>query len=161
DLGATIEELGNHSLRITASGLKKANLDPELCKAIRASILLAGPLLARLGHVEVPQPGGDVIGRRRVDTHFQAVDALGAPVDFNGLVKLHPERLKGEDFWLDEASVPAPETAVRAAVLAKGPPRLRNAASEPHVQELCQFLNTLGAQISGIGSNALTIEGVE
>lgn len=160
DLGAVIEELSPHTLRIRASELRKTELNPDLCKAIRASLLLAGPLLARSGHVELPVPGGDVIGRRRVDTHFQAFDALGASVDFNGRFKLKADQLTGADILLDEASVTGTENALMAAVLARGTTRLRNAASEPHVQELCHFLNTLGAKISGIGSNALTIEGV-
>jgi UDP-N-acetylglucosamine 1-carboxyvinyltransferase len=160
DLGAEIEEIQPHSLRIRAVNLRKTELDAELCKAIRASLLLAGPLLARLGHVELPPPGGDFIGRRRVDTHFQAFDALGADVNFNGRVTLQASKLVGANILLDEASVTGTENALMAAVLAKGTTVLRNAASEPHVQELCHFLNTLGARISGIGSNSLLIEGV-
>lgn len=160
DLGTTIEELDPHTLRLTSTGLRKTQLDPELCKAIRASLLLAGPLLARLGHVELPQAGGDAIGRRRVDTHFQAFDALGATLSFNGHATLKTNGLIGANILLDEASVTGTENAIMAAVLAKGQTILRNAASEPHVQELCLFLNTLGANISGIGSNTLTIEGV-
>jgi len=161
DVGVKIEELDPHTLRLQAAGINKTVLDPELCKAMRASLLLAGPLLARLGSVELPQAGGDVIGRRRVDTHFQAFDGLGATVSFNGHTIIRAEKLTGADILLDEASVTGTENALMAAVLAKGVTRLRNAASEPHVQELCLFLNILGANITGIGSNTLTIEGVE
>ncbi len=161
DLGATIDEIEPGTLRIQAASLRKAELDPDLCKAIRASILLAGPLLARLGHIELPPPGGDVIGRRRLDTHLLALQALGAEVEYNARLDMRTQGLRGANVILDEASVTATENALMAAVLAKGTTHIRNAASEPHVQELCHFLTRLGARISGTGSNSLTVEGVD
>ena len=161
DLGATIEEIEPGTLRIQAAALRKAELDPDLCKAIRASILLAGPLLARLGHIELPPPGGDVIGRRRVYTHLLALQALGAEVETNARFHIRTIGLRGANVILDEASVTATENALMASVLAKGTTHIRNAASEPHVQELCRFLTQLGARISGTGSNSLTVEGVD
>ncbi|HLF02026.1 MAG TPA: UDP-N-acetylglucosamine 1-carboxyvinyltransferase, partial [Anaerolineales bacterium] len=160
DVGATLEELDPHTLRITADNLRNREPNPDLCRAIRASILLAGPLLARLGDLTLPLPGGDVIGRRRLDTHLLAFEALGAEVSFNSRFHLRADELTGANILLDEASVTGTENAIMAAVLATGVTHIRNAASEPHVQELCHFLNTLGAQITGIGSNTLTIEGV-
>lgn len=163
DLGVSIEPLGEHDYALTAGDLRKAALDPDICRQIRASILLAGPLLARCGQVELPPPGGDVIGRRRVDTHFLALKSLGATVQVNHrrYTLAAPRGLRGSDIFLDEASVTATENAVMAAVTAPGSTVLCNAASEPHVQDLCRFLNALGARISGIGSNHLYIEGVE
>jgi UDP-N-acetylglucosamine 1-carboxyvinyltransferase len=161
DLGATVEELEPHVWRIEAREVRKAELDPALCRTIRASILLAGPMLARMGHIELPPPGGDVIGRRRVDSHLLALEAMGTEVTHNGRFQLQTAGLCGGNILLDECSVTATENAVMAAVRAKGLTQLRNAASEPHVQELCHFLNALGACISGIGSNTLTIEGVD
>jgi UDP-N-acetylglucosamine 1-carboxyvinyltransferase len=161
-LGVEMEELGNHSWRITARTVRPADLDPDLCARIRASILLAGPMTARAGEVHLPPPGGDVIGRRRVDTHILAIKALGARVEYRRSFEFHArKRLKGADILLDEASVTGTENAIMAAVTAKGTTILRNAASEPHVQELCRMLNNLGAQISNIGSNTLQIEGVD
>lgn len=160
DLGVAITELDRHTFRFQATDLHKTKLDPDLCRDIRASILLAGPMLARLRSVELPPPGGDVIGRRRVDTHFLVFSRLGAEVQVDGEFRLNAERLTGQDILLDEASVTGTENAIMAAVLAQGRTVLRNAASEPHVQELCQLLNQMGAQISGIGSNTLTIDGV-
>lgn len=163
DLGVTIEPLGEHDYALTAGDLRKAALNPDICRQIRASILLAGPLLARCGRVELPPPGGDVIGRRRVDTHFLALGSLGATVEANHrrYTLSAPRGLHGSDVFLDEASVTATENAIMAAVTAPGTTTLSNAASEPHVQDLCRFLNSLGAHISGIGSNRLHIEGVE
>lgn len=161
-LGVTAEPIGESSLRLDASQARRSALDPDLCRRIRASILLAGPMLGRFGGLDLPPPGGDVIGRRRVDTHLLALEALGASVayderqfrmDANG-------GLRGADILLDEASVTATENAIMAAVKAAGPTQIRNAASEPHVQELCHFLNRLGARIENIGSNTLHIEGV-
>jgi len=160
DLGVTVEEHGKHTLRLQAQNVHRTMLDPALCRQIRASILLAGPMTARLGRVTLPSPGGDVIGRRRVDTHLLALRALGAEVDYNSGFTVQANRLRGQDILLDEASVTGTENAVMAAVLAKGTTMIRNAASEPHVQDLCHFLNRLGARIQGIGSNVLTIEGV-
>ncbi len=161
DLGVDIAEVDEHTLRLQASHVRKADLDTELCKDIRASILLAGPALARLGHVELPPPGGDVIGRRRVDTHFLAFKKLGAEMEVNDRFRLRAHQLTGADILLDEASVTATENAVMAAALARGTTVLRNAASEPHVQDLCRCLTQMGARIQGISSNMLTIHGVE
>ncbi len=163
DLGVEIETLGPHDWALQARDIRKAALSPEICRQIRASILLAGPLLARCGQVELPPPGGDVIGRRRLDTHFLALGALGASVEANHrrYVLAAPRGLQGTDIFLDEASVTATENAIMAAVTSPGETILSNAASEPHVQDLCHFLNSLGARISGIGSNQLRIEGVE
>jgi UDP-N-acetylglucosamine 1-carboxyvinyltransferase len=136
-----------------------SRLDPNLCRRIRASILLAAPLLARCGEIELPPPGGDVIGRRRVDTHFLALERLGAGFEFNDSFRLSTTGLRGADFFLDEPSVTGTENAITAAVAARGTTILRNAASEPHVQDLCHFLVALGAAIEGIGTNKLTIEG--
>lgn len=132
----------------------------ELSKRIRASILFAGPLLARAGSVTLPPPGGDVIGRRRLDTHFLALEALGARVETDGVFEISANKLIGVNIFLDEASVTATENAIMAAVLAEGETRIENAASEPHIQDLCNMLNSMGARISGIGSNILDIEGV-
>ncbi len=125
-------------------------------------MLLAGPLLGRFGRAVIPLPGGDLIGRRRVDTHLLALEGLGAEISFNHYgFTMTTTGLRGADILLDEMSVTATENAVMAAVLAKGTTILRNAASEPHVQDLCHCLVTLGAQMEGIGSNTLTIHGVE
>ncbi|MCK6582543.1 MAG: UDP-N-acetylglucosamine 1-carboxyvinyltransferase, partial [Anaerolineales bacterium] len=159
-LGAVVEELDLHTWRITTKELTASHLDPDLCRRIRASILIAGPVLARAGALKLPPPGGDVIGRRRLDTHILALRALGAEITYDRVFDIKAAGLHGADILLDEASVTATENAVMAAVLAKGITHIRNAASEPHVQELCNFLNTLGAKIEGIGSNALTITGV-
>ncbi|HEY4722110.1 MAG TPA: UDP-N-acetylglucosamine 1-carboxyvinyltransferase [Anaerolineae bacterium] len=160
DVGATVEEIDTHTLRIEAKNLSNREPNPDLCRAIRASMLLAGPMLARAGQITLPPPGGDVIGRRRLDTHLLAFEAMGAEANFNGRFELKTSGLHGADILLDEASVTGTENAMMAAVLAKGATQIRNAASEPHVQELCLFLNQLGARISGIGSNTLTIDGV-
>lgn len=160
-LGVEITELDRNSFRLQAHKVHTSKLDPDLCRDIRASILLAGPMLARLKQVELPPPGGDVIGRRRVDTHFLAFTKLGALVQVNGEFRLSVNELVGQDILLDEASVTGTENAIMAAVLAKGTTIFRNAASEPHVQELCQMLNAMGAHIEGIGSNTLTIHGAD
>jgi UDP-N-acetylglucosamine 1-carboxyvinyltransferase len=162
-LGVTIEVLDPHTWRVQASEVRRATLDPDLCRRIRASILLAGPMLGRTGGVDLPPPGGDVIGRRRVDTHFLALQALGASVKYSEReFRLDATgRLQGAQILLDEASVTATENAIMAAVTARGTTQIRNAASEPHVQDLCHFLNVLGARIEHIGSNTLHIEGVE
>jgi len=161
DLGASIQELDPHTWRIHAPRLSKVKLDPELCRRIRASILLAGPLLGRHGEIELPLPGGDVIGRRRLDTHLLALEALGAQITYNAGFHMRAKKLVGSPILLDESSVTATENAIMAAVLARGTTVIRNAASEPHVQELCHFLNRLGARIENIGSNTVTIHGVE
>ncbi len=159
-LGAHVEEVDANSWRITTKELVASHLDPDLCRRIRASILIAGPVLARAGGLRLPPPGGDVIGRRRLDTHIMALRALGATVNYDRIFDITANRLTGADILLDEASVTATENAVMAAVLAKGVTHIRNAASEPHVQEVCNFLNLLGAQIEGVGSNTLRIIGV-
>lgn len=160
-LGATVEDLGDHSWRITARTLRPADLDPDLCRRIRASILLAGPMTARAGGIRLSPPGGDVIGRRRLDTHILSLQALGAQATYDRSLEFRASGLRGADILLDEASVTATENAIMAAARAKGKTTLHNAASEPHVQELCHFLNGLGARIRDIGSNTLHIEGVD
>lgn len=163
-LGVNTEKLDNHTWKIQASDLRPADLKPELCRRIRASILLAGPMVARTGDLRLPPPGGDVIGRRRVDTHILAIRALGAQADFDRVTRafvFSATKLIGADILLDEASVTATENAIMAAVTAEGITILRNATSEPHVQELCHFLNTLGAKIENISSNTLHIQGVK
>jgi UDP-N-acetylglucosamine 1-carboxyvinyltransferase len=159
-LGSVVEELDANSWRITTRELTASHLDPDLCRRIRASILIAGPVLARSGGITLPPPGGDVIGRRRLDTHILALRALGAQITYTRVFDIQATELRGADILMDEASVTATENAVMAAVFAKGKTRIRNAASEPHVQELCNFLNLLGAKIEGIGSNTLHIQGV-
>ncbi len=159
-LGAIVEELDVNTWRITTRDLVTTHLDPELCRRIRASILIAGPVLARAGSLRLPPPGGDVIGRRRLDTHILVLRALGAKVTYDRVFDFETDGLHGANILLDEASVTATENAIMAAVLAKGDTQIRNAASEPHVQEVCTFLNILGAKIEGIGSNTLHISGV-
>jgi UDP-N-acetylglucosamine 1-carboxyvinyltransferase len=161
-LGVDVEDLGDHSWKITARRIRPADLDPDLCRKIRASILLAGPMTARAGELKLPPPGGDVIGRRRVDTHIVALRKLGAEVQIDrDNFSFKAGRLHGADILLDEASVTGTENAIMAAALAKGTTIIRNAASEPHIQDLCHMLNVLGAQINNIGSNTLVIDGVD
>ena len=160
-LGVDIEESGDPELTLQARNVTTTELDPDLCHQIRASILFAGPMLARCGCVHLPPPGGDVIGRRRVDTHLLALRALGVEIEVQGGYRMAANELKGQDILLDEASVTATENAIMAACLAEGTTIIRNAASEPHVQDLARFLNGLGARISGIGTNTLTIQGVK
>ena len=160
NLGVTVETLDKNTWRLTAQELRTADLDPELCRRIRASILLAGPMLARMGELQLPPPGGDVIGRRRLDTHILALQALGAQVSYERTLEFKAAKLIGADILLDEASVTATENVIMAAVTARGKTTIRNAASEPHVQELCNILNSMGARISDIGSNTIHIEGV-
>ncbi len=162
-LGVQIKLLGNHTWQVHASQVRPADLDPDLCRQIRASILLAGPMVARTGELKLPPPGGDVIGRRRVDSHIFALSSLGARAEYERSEKVFhftADKLSGANIILDEASVTATENAIMAAVTAAGETVLRNAASEPHVQELCHFLNMLGARIENIGSNTLHISGV-
>ena len=161
-VGADVEWIGRNTLRICASGSITPEIDRALSVRIRASILLAGPLLARCGSVIVPPPGGDLIGRRRIDTHLHAFAALGVGVEVDRDFTLRaPGGLVGARFFLDEPSVTATENAIMASVLAQGETTLINAACEPHVQDLCRFLVAMGAQIDGIGSNVLHIQGVE
>jgi UDP-N-acetylglucosamine 1-carboxyvinyltransferase len=158
-VGASAEWHGRNRLAIHAKDLRAADLDPDLCARIRASILLAGPLLARCGGLTLPPPGGDVIGRRRLDTHFLAFEQLGATVTATDRLAFHSTQLKGADVFLDEPSVTATENALIAAVAAHGTTYLRNAASEPHVQDLAHFLTALGATIEGIGTNTMVVHG--
>ena len=158
-LGVDVKWAERNVLHIHAKNVKSASLDPKLCRRIRASILLAAPLLARCGSIELPPPGGDVIGRRRVDTHFLALERLGADFELDEAFKLTTPGLRGADVFLDEPSVTATENAITAAVAASGTTILRNAACEPHVQDLCHFLVSLGANIDGIGTNKLTVDG--
>ena len=160
DLGADVEWTGSNELRIDPERVSKTDLDAGLSREIRASFLLAGPLLARFGRVTVPPPGGDVIGRRRLDTHMHAFAALGAKVEADGVYEISANGLRGTRVYLDEASVMGTENAIMAAVLAEGETVLGHAACEPHIQDLCRFLLSLGATIEGIGSNVLHITGV-
>ncbi|MGD2152993.1 MAG: UDP-N-acetylglucosamine 1-carboxyvinyltransferase [Gemmatimonadales bacterium] len=159
-LGVGFEWTGPGMLTLQAAEVRSAALEPELAARIRASILLAGPMLARGGQLRLPPPGGDVIGRRRLDTHFDTLQKLGAEVELGDEFMLRG-RLRGAEIFLDEPSVTGTENAVMAAALAKGTTVLRNAASEPHVQDLCRLLNAMGARIAGIGTSELRIEGVE
>jgi UDP-N-acetylglucosamine 1-carboxyvinyltransferase len=159
-LGVGSEWTGPGALTLHAADVHSAALEPELAARIRASILLAGPMLARTGQLRLPPPGGDVIGRRRLDTHFEALQKLGAEVELGDEFMLRG-KLRGADIFLDEPSVTGTENAIMAAALAEGTTVLRNAASEPHVQDLCKLLSAMGARISGIGTGELRIEGVE
>ncbi len=154
-LGASVEKIEHHTWKIEAKKIEKTDIPSELSKKIRASILFAGPLVARAGKAVMPPPGGDVIGRRRLDTHFLALQELGARITVDGPFTFTANKL------LDETSVTATENAVMAAVLAEGRTKITNAASEPHVQDLCNMLVAMGAKISGIGSNILVIDGVK
>lgn len=160
-LGAGVTKIADHEWKIDSAAIRSSDIPAELSKKIRASILFAGPLLARTGKAIMPPPGGDVIGRRRVDTHFLALQELGARVSVEGPFMFTTNKLVGADIFLDETSVTATENAVMVAVLAEGKTIITNAASEPHVQDLCNMLVAMGAKISGIGSNILTIDGVK
>lgn len=161
EYGVSVRDEGS-TLHLCAANARFAQPRAELFQQIRGSMLLAGPLLARFGKAVLPLPGGDRIGRRRVDTHLLALEALGTQVSFNHYdFTMHTDGLRGADIFLDEMSVTGTENAVMAAVLARGTTIIRNAASEPHVQDLCHMLNALGARIEGIGTNTLTIHGVE
>jgi UDP-N-acetylglucosamine 1-carboxyvinyltransferase len=162
DVGAEVAWTGANDVRVHAGDVAKHELDPELCGRMRASFLLAGPLLARLGRVTVPPPGGDVIGRRRLDPHIHAFARMGADIRVDEVFEIRVDGgLRGEHIFLDDASVMATENAVMAAVLAPGETVIGNAACEPHVQDLCRFLTSLGARIDGIESNVLRIHGVQ
>ncbi|MBN2012484.1 UDP-N-acetylglucosamine 1-carboxyvinyltransferase [candidate division KSB1 bacterium] len=160
-LGATVDELSRNDLRICCRDVKPTAIDPEKSATLRAAILLAGPLLARFGYVKLPPPGGDVIGRRRLDPHFFAFKEMGAQVEVNKHFSISATHLTGRDIFLDEPSVTGTENALMAATLAKGTTILRNAACEPHVSGLVRMLAAMGAEISGIGTNQLTITGVQ
>ncbi|MFH0907416.1 MAG: UDP-N-acetylglucosamine 1-carboxyvinyltransferase [bacterium] len=159
-MGASVSR-SERSVTVCAKGLKKRRLDPELCKRVRASILFAGPLAARHGRAVLFPPGGDVIGRRRLDTHFYGLHALGISVQGGEFYTFRRKQLRGADLLLDEASVTATENIVMAAVLARGRTTIMNAACEPHVQDLCLLLRKMGARITGTGTNLLKISGVE
>ena len=160
ELGGQFEWLDDHKLEVQTAEVETKNLNTELCKKIRSSILFAGAMLGREGGCQLPPPGGDVIGRRRVDTHFLALRKLGADIDVHqDGYKFDARRLRGTDVFMDEASVTATENAVMAASAAKGTTRLQNAACEPHVQGLCRMLQKMGARVDGIGTNILEIEG--
>ncbi|HEY7537007.1 MAG TPA: UDP-N-acetylglucosamine 1-carboxyvinyltransferase [Gaiellaceae bacterium] len=160
-LGAEADWTGPNEVRVHAAELVTHEVDELLADRIRASFLLAGPLLARLGREWVPPPGGDVIGRRRLDPHLHAFERLGAEIAVGERYDLQAEALRGTDIYLDEASVMGTENTLMAASLAPGETRISNAASEPHVQDLCRFLVSLGARIEGIGSNVLHVTGVD
>ncbi|MGB0590818.1 MAG: UDP-N-acetylglucosamine 1-carboxyvinyltransferase [Myxococcota bacterium] len=160
-LGATVEELDRHTLRITSGELKTTVLDADLCRRIRASILFAGPMVARMGAVTLPPPGGDVIGRRRVDTHFLGLKALGARFELDEGYDLKADGLVGTEIFLDEQSVTGTENILMAAALAKGTTTILNAACEPHVQGLCRMLVSMGAEVTGIGTNSIRITGTD
>jgi len=159
DLGAKVGWTGPNRVEIDTRAATFKALDPALCARIRASILLAGPLLARFGKVVLPPPGGDVIGRRRIDTHLLALEYMGAQVDVGDRYELVAKKLKGVDIFLDEPSVTGTENALMAAVAAEGRTVLRNAASEPHVQDLARMLVAMGARIEGIGTNTYVVDG--
>src|SRR3954470_8718869 len=158
--GASAEWTGTNEVRVDPQGLSTYEVDGVLAERIRASFLLAGPLLSRLGRASVPPPGGDVIGRRRLDPHIHALERLGTRIEIESRYEMKTDGLRGAEIFLDEASVMATENTVMAAVLTPGETTSGNAACEPHVQDLCRFLVSLGAQIEGIESNVLRIHGV-
>ncbi len=161
ELGVKVEHIDKGVFSFETTDIKSSTISSEHAAKIRASILFAGPLLARTGKVVMAPPGGDVIGRRRLDTHFMAFNEFGATVEVDGDFILSANKLIGVDMFLDEASVTATENAIMVAVLAEGETIINNAASEPHVQDLCKMLVKMGAKIEGIGSNILRIEGVK
>ena len=160
-LGVDVSPLADHSVTLRAKSLSTRELTPELCRRVRGSILFAGPLAARLGEVILPPPGGDVIGRRRVDTHFAGLQQLGIHIQASDHYHLRRKSLRGADILLDEASVTATENVMMAAALADGTTRIDNAACEPHVQDLGRMLAEMGARIEGLGTNRLIITGVD
>ena len=161
-LGAEVDIKDKHKVRIRARHLKDGVVDAKLGRLIRASILMAGPLLARLGHVNMPPPGGDVIGRRRLDTHFHVFRSLGATLSLGQTYEMKfNSRPTGKKIFMDEQSVTATENAIMTAILADGTTVLENAAGEPGIQGLANMLNAMGAKIHGAGTNRLEIQGVE
>jgi UDP-N-acetylglucosamine 1-carboxyvinyltransferase len=160
-LGSSVEKISHNEYRLQTLDIKRDEIPPHLSHRIRASILFAGPMLARRGRVLLPPPGGDVIGRRPLDTHFLALMELGTRIEAGTFFTLTANRLVGAPLFLDETSVTATENVLMAAVLAEGTTVIENAASEPHVQDLCRMLCAMGGRITGIGSNILTIEGVK
>src|SRR3954453_3574661 len=161
DVGADADWVGANDVRVHALDVTKQELDDELCSRMRASFLLAGPLLSRLGAVSAPPPGGDVIGRRRLDPHIHALPELRAHIEIWARYETRGGAPRRNHVFLDESSVMATENAVMVAALAPGETVIGNAACEPHVQDLCRFLGSLRARIHGIESNVLRIEGVE
>ena len=161
DLGADVEWIGPNDVRVHAAEIRKTELDRDLCSQMRASFLLAGPLVVRAGVAIVAPPGGDVIGRRRLDPHIHGFRKLGVDVEAADAYDMRADGIRGASVFLDEASVMATENIVMAAVLAEGETTIGNAACEPHVQDLCRFLGALGADIRGIESNVLKVRGVE
>ena len=159
-LGVEVDWSGDDCVTLCAKNLTDGPPNPELCAKVRASILLLGPMLARRGTIQLPLPGGDVIGARRIDTHWEGAIELGANLHFGNVIKGTIKSLKGKDLYLDEPSVTGTENLILLAVLAEGTTTIFNAASEPHVTGLCNLLNAMGAKISGIGSNQLKIAGV-
>ena len=160
DLGVSVSVKG-HTVEVCAKGLRKTRLNRELCSRARSSILFAGPLTARMGRATLFAPGGDVIGRRRLDTHIDGLKKLGIRLENRNAFVFKRHNFKAAKILLDEASVTATENILMCAVLAPGKTTIFNAASEPHVQDLCRMLNRMGAKISGIGTNYLTVRGVE
>ena len=160
-IGVEVRQESANRWRFRSAHRTSAEISPEMASRIRASILFAGPLLARTGTVRFAPPGGDVIGRRRLDTHFLAFEGLGATLTIDDAFNLSASSLCGAELFLDEASVTATENAIMAASLARGTTVIENAASEPHVQDLCRMINAMGGEITGIGSNILQIKGVE
>src|SRR5215204_4092787 len=163
DLGVKVERRDGNTVALQADAVTKTEVDPALAEKIRASFLVAGPLLARFGDALLPPPGGDVIGRRRLDPHLDAFRALGAVVEHTRDIHLRANDggLQACDFFMDEPSVMATENALMAAALTPGSTVIRNAASEPHVQDLARLRMQMGARIEGIGSNRLIIHGQE
>lgn len=160
--GAKIEKVNKSTIKISCKNVKRSEFTSELTEKLRASVLLLGPMLARLGYLKMGYPGGDVIGRRPLETHIQALSALGAKVSKQGdFFEAQADKLQGAEIFLQEASVTATENAIMASVTASRQTVIKRAASEPHVMDLCNFLVSMGAKIEGIGSNVLTIEGVE
>lgn len=160
-LGAGVERHDPHTVTVCVDRITSTSPDPGMAGQIRGSLTVLGPILARAGQVSLSLPGGDRIGRRRIDTHLMALAALGADIEQDGGLELRSDGLRGADIWLDEASVTGTENAVMAASLARGQTTIRNAACEPHVQELCHMLNCMGAHVDGIGSNVLRIQGAD
>lgn len=164
-MGCTVERLAPGTVRICAEGVTETHLDEGQCSRIRASILFAGPMVGRFGNVFLPPPGGDVIGRRRIDTHVLGITALGSQFEIRDggywFEATSDDGLKGAEIFFDEQSVTATENVVMAASLAKGTTTLLHAACEPHVQGLCRMLMSMGAEVSGIGTNTLRITGAK
>ncbi len=163
DLGVSVEWLADNTVALQAADVDGTDVDPDLAERIRASFLVAGPLLARFGSAVMPPPGGDVIGRRRLDPHLDAFRALGAEVEHDRTIRMRAPNggLRSTDFFMDEPSVMGTENALMAAALTPGTTVIRNAASEPHVQDLARMLNKMGAAIEGIGSNVMYVHGMD